>query len=183
MTRADDADLSAWLEGVAAGDRQDFRALYDATAPVLFGACLRLLRDRAAAEDALQDAYVRVWSRSHRYDPDKGRAMAWLLTIARNVAIDRLRRAAAQPLTLDIDETDLTYLAEPLGERAPSDGRDVRRCLSELDQQSQRVILLAFAYGLTHAELAKLLDRPLGTVKSWIRRGLAAMRRCLEKDE
>ena len=175
MPRIPDTDLEALIAGTAAGDQDDFRTLYGAISPVVYALILKMLRDRPTAQEVLQDIFVRIWTNAHRYDPVKGRAITWVLTIARRCAIDRLRREKTRPAALDLGQADI-----PSVENSDfAEAQDVRRCIGELDDQSRRIIALAFVYGLSHSELAKALDRPLGTVKSRVRRSLGALRRCL----
>ena len=178
-----DEQLSSWLCAVAGGDRDAFEALYRATSPRLFGVCLHFLSDRSDAEDVLQDAYANIWSKSRQFDPVRSTAGAWLAMIARNKAIDRLRtlprtRVAADAGAIDAafdDDAQPDRTAEAADERAQLD-----RCLEQLDARRRGLIRTAFFEGATYDELATRSKSPLGSVKSWIRRGLAQLRECLE---
>lgn len=168
---------------IAAGDRAALRRLYEATGAKLFGVCLRILSDREDAEDVLQEVYLAVWRRADRFDPARASAIAWLSTIARNRAIDRLRArgplAKAEPVE-DLEIADDQPGAEALLEAADRAGR-LAACLGELDARTAAVIRTAFFEGLTYEALALRMETPLGTVKSWIRRGLARLKGCLER--
>ena len=175
--------LESLIESSAVGDRAAFGALYDAAAPQLFGLAMRILKRRDWAEDVLQEAMISAWRNAGDYRRDLGSAKAWLTVILRNRALDRLRREAAARLG---DAGDgVPEVADP----APSaldlaasgeDGRRLRTCIEQLEEVQKRAILLAYFDGLTHEQLASRLASPLGTVKSWIRRGLQRLKGCLE---
>jgi RNA polymerase sigma-70 factor, ECF subfamily len=174
--------LATLLVATAHGDRAAFKELYEATAPRLLGAGVRLLRRRELAEDALQEVFVKVWHRANEYRAERGSALSWLHTIMRNEALDRLR--ARRPTFALDDEVASTLAFEgagPLDEAASDDmAQRVRRCLEGLPETQRRSISLAFFEGFSHSELTAALATPLGTVKSWIRRGLMGLQRCLE---
>jgi RNA polymerase sigma-70 factor (ECF subfamily) len=175
--------LSPLMPRIAAGDRSALRQLYDATSAKLFGVCLRILSDREEAEDVLQEVYVTVWRRADRFDAGRASVMTWVSTIARNRAIDRLRArgplARAEPVE-DLEIADDQPGAEALLSAADDAGR-LHACLSELDERTKSVIRTAFFEGVTYDALAQRMGAPLGTVKSWIRRGLAKLKGCLER--
>lgn len=175
--------LAPLMARIAAGDRAALKRLYEATSAKLFGVCLRILSDREEAEDVLQEVYVTVWRRADRFDPDRASVVTWVSTIARNRAIDRLRArgpvARAEPIE-DLEIADDAAGAETLL-AAADDASRLQGCLSELDARTQAVIRTAFFEGLTYEALARRMDAPLGTVKSWIRRGLARLKGCLER--
>jgi RNA polymerase sigma factor (sigma-70 family) len=174
--------LSELMRRVAAGDRAALNSLYDATSAKLFAVCLRILRNRDESEDVLQEVYLTIWRRADRYEPARGGVFAWMATIARNRAIDRLRAvgpmAYAEPVE-DYDAPDEAPLASAVLERA-EDARALYTCLEALDERTRRVIRTAFFEGVTYEALSQRLDTPLGTVKSWIRRGLLKLKGCLE---
>jgi RNA polymerase sigma-70 factor (ECF subfamily) len=174
--------LSELMARIAAGDRAALKRLYDATSAKLFAVCLRILGNRDESEDVLQEVYLTVWRRADRFEPARAGAVAWLATIARNRAIDRLRArgplAYAEPVE-DLQTPDAAPLASALLERAEEAGA-LHRCLGELDERTRSVIRTAFFEGLTYEALAGRLGAPLGTVKSWIRRGLLKLKGCLE---
>ena len=174
--------LAALMGRVASGEREALRQLYDATSAKLFGVCLRILSDREESEDVLQDVYVTIWRRADRFDAGRAGVMTWLSTIARNRSIDRLR--ARGPLAYagqidDMETADGADSAETLLSAA-DDRNKLHGCLSELDDRTQQVIRTAFFEGVTYEALARNMDAPLGTVKSWIRRGLAKLKGCLQ---
>jgi RNA polymerase sigma factor (sigma-70 family) len=175
--------LAVLLPRIASGDRAAMRQLYDATSAKLFGVCLRILSDREESEDVLQEVYLTIWRRADRFDAGRASVMAWISTIARNRAIDRLRArgplAYADPVD-DLQIEDEAPGAEALLQSA-QDGAALGRCLSELDDRTQAAIRTAFFEGVTYEALARRLDAPLGTVKSWIRRGLLKLKGCLER--
>ena len=175
--------LAPLLARIAEGDRSALRALYEATSAKLFGVCLRILSDREEAEDVLQEVFVTIWRRADRFDPARASVATWISTIARNRAIDRLR--ARGPLA-KADPIEALEIADdqPDAEMRLAAAGDVARlqaCLAELDPRTQSVIRTAFFEGVTYEALARRMDAPLGTVKSWIRRGLARLKGCLER--
>jgi RNA polymerase sigma-70 factor, ECF subfamily len=163
-------------------DRAAFALLYDRTATKLFGVTMRILSQRDLAEDALQECFVTVWERAGDYDAAKGSVMSWLITIARHRAIDLLRRRAHRNTGRLYDEDALLAIAAGTVDRADRGAEldAVWRCLKEIDAEPRRAVLLAYAYGLTHEELARRLATPIGTIKSWIRRSLERLKRCLD---
>lgn len=170
--------MSGLIGRIARGDRAALRELYEAEAPRLFGIALAILRDRAAAEDALHDAFVKVARRAHQFDPARGEAGAWLASIARHAALDLARARGREAPAEDLpepaeDPAQLDALA------AAEDGARLRDCLAALEEKNRAGILLAFVNGLSHPQVAARLDVPLGTAKAWIRRGLLALRECL----
>ncbi|HEY6823214.1 MAG TPA: sigma-70 family RNA polymerase sigma factor, partial [Steroidobacteraceae bacterium] len=182
VAEPDGAELEALLARCAAGDRAGLEALYARVAPLLLAVLLRMLKRRDAAEDALQDVFVSVWQRARQFDPIRGRPLAWLVSMARYRAID-LQRAARPAVAL----TELTGLESQLPSEEALDagemlgtGALLRRCLEQIAAPQRRCLLLAYQEGLTHSEIARAVNEPLGTVKSWVRRSLLALRRCLE---
>lgn len=188
------ARLAELLSRVALGDRAAFNQLYRDTSPHLLGVILRIQQDRAQAEEVLQEVYVNVWRAAQGYNPALAQAGTWLTSIARNRAIDSLRRRQSEPNTVsrhqvgpDAEETDL--LAEipsddpgPLARLAQArDAHALGECMDRLSQEQQRSLALAYYEGLSHTEVAQHLGQPLGTVKSWVRRGLQSLKHCLER--
>ena len=168
---------------IAAGDRGALRQLYEATSAKLFSVCLRILSNREEAEDVLQEVYVTVWRRADRFDASRASVMTWISTIARNRSIDKLRArgpmAYAEPVE-ELEIADDAKSAEAILEAAGEAGR-LQNCLSELDDRTETVIRTAFFEGVTYDALARRMGAPLGTVKSWVRRGLAKLKGCLER--
>jgi RNA polymerase sigma-70 factor (ECF subfamily) len=166
-----DADLAALLTAVGAGDRRALKALYDATSVRLFGIALTILRRRDAAEDVLQEAYVRVWLQARSYDLERGPPLPWLSRIVRNLAIDQLRRERTKAEDIAAHAESLAEPAQPIDERL-----DLSRSLARIGADQRHALTLAFVHGYTHEELVARLGLPLGTAKSRLRRGLAEMR-------
>jgi RNA polymerase sigma-70 factor (ECF subfamily) len=183
--RALDVEVASLLAACARQDRQAFQRLYERTAPQLLACLIRVLRNRALAEDALQDVFVQVWVRAGQYVTARGSAWAWLIAIARYRAIDVRRREGRTPAgsSADIDIEQIPGEDEPqdalaaLGQRAT---QALQHCLEALQPRQRECIVLAYQGGLTHTEVAGEIGEPLGSVKSWIRRGLSALKRCLE---
>jgi len=178
----DAAELETLLARCAAGDRSALETLYGRVAPLLLAILMRMLRRRDVAEDALQDVFVSVWQRARQFDPIRGRPLAWLVSMARYRAID-LQRAARPVLAL----SEVSELEPQLQAAGPSEADEalgsaavLRRCLEQIAAPQRRCLLLAYQDGLSHSEIARALQEPLGTVKSWVRRSLVALRRCLE---
>ncbi|KPF83795.1 RNA polymerase subunit sigma [Brevundimonas sp. AAP58] len=176
-------ELAVALVQAGQGDRSAFRTVYEATSAKLFGVCLRILPDRQSAEDVLQDTYVTVWRKAASFDASRASPITWLVTIARNRAIDRLRSAApmknAAPVEDAHDLADAGPLASDVVEQADEAAR-LNTCLETLEDRARAVIRTAFFEGATYDELAQRENVPLGTMKSWIRRGLMRLRSCLE---
>jgi RNA polymerase sigma-70 factor (ECF subfamily) len=177
-----DQELEALLQRCAAHDAAALETLYARVAPLLLAVLMKMLRRRDLAEDVLQDVFVSVWQRAGQFDPIRGRALAWLVSMARYRAID-LQRAARPALAL----SELSPGAEPQLQSAEyADAHEVLgsgalllRCLEQIAAPQRRCLLLAYQEGLTHSEIARAVGEPLGTVKSWVRRSLLALRRCL----
>lgn len=162
------------LGDMAAGDERALRLLYEAQADWVYAIALRILRDAQAAEDAVQEAFVKLWRTAGRFDAGLGSAKTWIGIIARNSALDMSRRR--QPLD-ELDEGAMASLATEAME--PPDPK-LGRCLDQLPQDQARAIVTMYTYGLSHSELAEQLELPLGTVKSWIRRGTQSLKHCME---
>lgn len=175
--------LAGLISGVAIGDRQAYRRLYDATSPKLFAIALRMLREEGRAEDVLQDSFVNVWNSAASYNPSLSAPMTWMVTIVRNRALDYIRRVDPRTVELDDDLSAVLESDQPSPADLAASGQDavaLQRCLKRLDASQRQVIAFAYFQGLTHSELATTLGIPIGTVKTWIRRGLEKMRRCLD---
>jgi RNA polymerase sigma-70 factor, ECF subfamily len=166
------------LRACAAGDGDALEALYEQVAPQLFGLLLRMLRRRALAEEALQDVFLAAWRGAGQYQPGRGSALAWLTGMARNRAIDLLRRERLAPVLMP--EPPEQAAPEPDAGDAPASTAALSRCLARLSDEQQRCLQFAYVGGCSHDEIAALTGKALGTVKSWIRRGLLSLRECLE---
>ena len=175
-------ELVALLAAVARGDRAAFADLYRRTSAKLYGICLRLLRSETEAQDVLQEVYVLVWQKAERFDAARASAITWLATLARNKAVDRLRSRAvgSDGIEAAIDVEDERPSAFDVIGQA-QDAARLGRCLDELDERARAMIHAAFLDGATYPELAEREQVPLGTMKSWIRRGLQRLRGCLER--
>ena len=175
--------LAPAMARVAAGDRAALRDVYDATRAKLFGVVVRILSDRSESEDVLQEVYLTVWRRAAAFDPERASASAWLTAVARNRAIDRLRARPTRPQAPAEAALDLPDAApDPEAALALSDeGRRLQACLDAIRPEEARTIRTAFLEGVTYEALAIRTGTPLGTVKSWVRRGLLHLRECLER--
>ena len=178
------ARLTEALVATANEDRSAFQRLYRLTSAKLFGICLRICGERQAAEDVLQDVYLIIWRRAGGYEPGRASPISWLATIARNRAIDWRRARRVRPTSElsdanDIPSGDVSAIDYLLQQE---DGRKLHLCLDSLDDPQRQAIRTAFFDGLTYAELAERQGVPLGTMKSWVRRGLIRLRNCLDDD-
>ena len=169
------------LRQVAGGDRDAFRTLYANTSRMVYSVCLSLLKDRGRAEDIVQDTYARVWDKAGGFDPEKGSASTWIVVMARRLALNELRRHKHEGPSLDDDESNFADtlaadipFADPIGK-----GRLVP-CLEKLAELQRKAILMCYVHGYTNEEVSRRLGRPPGTVKSWLSRGLADLRKCME---
>jgi RNA polymerase sigma-70 factor (ECF subfamily) len=178
-TAAHADDTALLLQRCAGGDRRAFRTLYDRWGSRLHGITLRITRQSSLAADATQEAFVQIWQQAYRFDPSRGSAEAFLVSLARYRALDLVRRQSREvpgyePAEREDETPDvLSRLV------ATAEGAALHRCLDRLDAERRRLVVLAFVEGLSHSELAERLLVPLGTVKSWIRRSLLSLRECL----
>jgi len=165
--------LAGLLMASAAGDQHAFAELYRLTAPRLNAVVRRIAGSPVDASGSLQETYVKIWSQAAKFDPARGAAIHWMDAIARHTAID-LRRKARSDVSLDAVRELPDTVETELGA-----GMDVRRCLALIEPHYAQVIILAFYSGYSHSEMARRLDMPLGTIKSWVRRGLLSLKECL----
>jgi RNA polymerase sigma-70 factor (ECF subfamily) len=188
MADIQDAELMALIERVAAQDQTALKALYGLTSGKLYGLALRVVRSHEWAEDALQDTYLQVWRTAPDYRASLSPPMAWLGLMVRSRSLDllRKRKTEREHLTDEIDEA----MAETLEGDSPNpmdtslasqQARALQKCLSQLDNKQREVVSLAYLRDLSHGELAQQLKLPLGTVKTWIRRGLDQLRTCMAR--
>jgi RNA polymerase sigma factor (sigma-70 family) len=184
----DDADrqrrarLDAMLAQVAKGDQKAFAELYQSTSSRVFGVILRMMHDRGEAEDILQEVYATAWRRADSFDPARGSAITWLITLGRNRTIDRMRQRREELLGGDDAPEVADDAPTPAAAaEASEERRRLEHCLDRLEPQHGRAVREAFFTGVTYSELAKKLAVPLGTMKSWIRRSLMQLKTCLEQ--
>lgn len=188
--------LAALLSRVALGDRQAFEKLYRLSSSQLFGVVLRINSDRAQAEEVLQEVFVNIWRAAGGFDAARSQPLTWLTSIARNRAIDSLRRRGSEPQTISRFQTldDEADGERDLLEAMPSEdagplellaraaqASELERCMGNLSGEQRSSLALAYYQGLSHAEVAEQMSQPLGTVKSWVRRGLLSLRACLDR--
>ena len=173
-------EIEAMIGRIADGDKEAFLALYDATSAKLFGVALRVLKDKADAEDVLQEVYVKVWKNADRYRANGLSPMTWLITIARNTSIDRLRTRK--------DTGEGTEALERLSDSAPgpeasviaaSDAKAIARCMGELDEDRAATVRGAYLDGQSYQDLADRFDVPLNTMRTWLRRSLQKLKECM----
>jgi len=174
--------VESLIARVAIGDRSAFELLYQRTSAKLFGVCLRILRDRAEGEEALQESYVKIWQNSGQYSQSRASAISWLAAVARNQSIDRLRKRRAGGETLDAVAGVEDGAPSPESAAVTAgDRRRLQECLEALDPKYAAAVRSAYFGGFTYEELARRGGMPLGTMKSWIRRSLARLKDCLER--
>lgn len=179
----DSAELEALLRRCAAKDAAALELLYARVAPIILAVLMRMLRRRDLAEDVLQDVFVKIWQHASQFDHIRGRPLAWLISIARYRAID-VQRGIRPTLVLSAADTAVEpqlQVADP-AERVEmlGLGSALLRCLEQLAAPQRRCVVLAYEEGLTQDEIARTLGEALGTVKSWLRRSLMSLRRCME---
>ena len=169
------ADL---LAACAEGDRHAFRRLYDVSSRYVFGVVLAIMKDRDIASEVAQETFVRIWRRAGQFNAGSGKPMSWIGSIARNCAIDRLRAERARGFVEFTDDVpDVMTNADPAAQTV--DSMVIRRVLQDLRPEYRRAVLLCYFQGYTYVELATVLDVPVGTAKSWVRRGIAAMKEAM----
>lgn len=179
---ADAFDYDAALTRCARGDQRALKQIYDQEAARLLGVALRIVRRREIANEVVHDAFLQIWQKASTFDAARGSGRGWIYTVVRHRALNHLR-----------DDTRETELDSEAIEQIPDSADDplqslerlssehaIRRCLESLDETKRTSVMLAFVDGYTHEQVAQRLSTPLGTVKSWIRRGLAALKACLE---
>lgn len=169
-------DYEGHLAACAQGDRKALQRLYQQEAARLLGVALRLVRERTLAEDLVHDAFLRIWTAAAHFDPARGSARGWMFSITRHLALNHLRnRAHDLPLAFEPGEP-----AAPVGfPDAALHGTRLHFCLEQLPPARRDCIVQAYVDGCSHAEIARRIDAPLGTVKAWIKRSLAALRECM----
>jgi RNA polymerase sigma-70 factor (ECF subfamily) len=176
--RAD--DLATLVSRIAAGDRAAFRRVYDLYSPRLYAVAVRITRQPTLGSDAVQDAFLQLWRNAGQFDLARGNPEAWLVTLVRYRALDIARGRTREMTGAEVPE-EADPDPDPLARLASSqDSARLHACLGSLEPERRRLLSLAYMEGLSHNEAAERLKLPLGTVKSWIRRSLQALRVCLE---
>ncbi len=167
------------VQRVARGDRQAFLALYDRYAARVHGLVLRMLGESMAAEEVTQDTFLKLWTRAGTYSPHKGSLLAWLMTIARRTALDRIRLENRRPeFSSPVDPEDIwPTLSDPQSDGAEARWRALRFAVLALPAEQRQVIELAYYHGMSQSQMAEYLDVPLGTVKTRLRLGMEKLRR------
>jgi RNA polymerase sigma-70 factor, ECF subfamily len=189
----DDIEIKRLILATAARDTQAFETLYQRTSSVMLGVAMRITRRRETAEEVLHDAFVKVWNHAKSFDPSALQPMAWLNTIVRNRALDMVTSAEATRVESihsnnDDDDTDpFERLIDWSDEKSSGDALDgkraehqLRECMATLKPAERQALSLAYHHGMSHSELANHMHKPVGTVKSWVRRGLDALRICMD---
>lgn len=173
--------LVKYLCQTALSDRAAFKRLYDQAAPVLMSVIKRIVVDLETAEDVLQETFIKVWYQAQSYRPDKSKPMTWLASIARNCAIDSLRKNKHQARTLPLEsalpehDEDMAYIDPEI----VMDDHRLIGCMEKLAPEQRQAIVASYCEGYSHRELSESLATPVGTVKSWIRRSLLILKKCL----
>lgn len=179
---ANEDTLATLLSRCALGDQQAFERLYRATSSKLFAVALRILRRQDWAEEVLQEAFVNIWNHAPDYASEKAAPLTWMTHIVRNRALDWLRRPQREDAVGEEVQSAWQDESASLFERLAlaRDAVALNGCLERLEAKQRQMIALAFWHGLAHSELAQHMQQPIGTVKTWMRRGLAMIRKCLE---
>ncbi|WP_438862355.1 sigma-70 family RNA polymerase sigma factor [Neptunicella sp.] len=165
------------LSSTAQGDKHAFAKLYQATSGQLYAVALKMLNQKELAEEALQEAYVRIWHNAADYQQGKGTVLTWMISIIRYRALDLMRYKKVRKEEELTDQHIDTTASMPV--ITDAEHQQLEKCMDELDEQQKQAIHLAYFNGLSHHEVVKHLNSPLGTIKSWIRRGLQSLQRCL----
>jgi len=176
-----DDPIAALIERTATQDRAAFRELYSASSAKLMGVLLRILGQRAEAEDALQEVYTRVWLKAGRFDATKGRGMTWLIALSRNLAIDRLRQRS-DSTTDDAEAMEAVPDATPRAETrmiAQGQAKQINDCFATLEPDRAEALRGAYLTGLSYNDLAAKFDVPLNTMRTWLRRSLLRLKECM----
>jgi RNA polymerase sigma-70 factor (ECF subfamily) len=173
-------DYEGNLAACARGDREALRALYDREGRWLMGVALRIVRDRALAEEVLQEAFLQIWKAAGTFDAARGSGRGWIYTVVRHRALQEIRRGGHE---VSVEAEELENLAngqvQPDTEGPGIGTKELEHCLEQLEPNKRACIVHAFIEGYTHEQIASKLDAPLGTVKSWVRRGLLSLKECL----
>ncbi len=174
-------DYEEAVQACADGDKQALRRLYDQECRWLLGVAMRIVRERQLAEDVVQDAFIQIWQRAETFRENRGSARGWIYTIVRHRALDEVRKPGFSRMVDVEDVGSLVWSTEQASDnRDIADTDKLERCLQLLEPDRRECIESAFLEGYTQTELAARLGKPVGTIKSWIRRGLLALRECLQ---
>lgn len=181
---SDNDPYAELLRLCARGDEKAFERLYQLASPKLFSVCLRLMKTKDAAEDVLQDGFVKIWNNAASFNPERASAMTWMATVVRNRGLDVLRSRRSRPQEVETEYEGIDFAAS---DPSPSNlagvslsAQRLQECMKALQEKQRESILMAYYYGHTHEEIAAHLSAPLGTVKAWVRRGSEKLRKCLE---
>lgn len=179
-----EANINQLIQQCAEGDRSALSDLYHLESARLLGLVAAIVRNQALAEDILHDLFVRVWTQADKFDSTAGNGQAWLSRMARNLALNAVRYAYRETsLSAEQDLSELDALLEQLNDapehRSTRESHSLLDCLKHLDSDHRTALVKAYVHGLTHSELAGYLDKPLGTVKAWVQRGLIKLRDCM----
>jgi len=171
------------LKKTAQGDQLAFKQLYEQASPRLMSLSLRLMKTEALAEDVLQEGFIKIWDKADTYTSSKGKAITWMSTIVRNKGLDKLRSLKTKPTETEIEYEGVEFASSELKpddlQNMSQDIQSLMACMDKLKPDQKECILLSYYYGHTNQELADKLDKPLGTIKAWIRRGLEDLRPCM----
>ena len=175
------SDLTGLMSRVASGDRQAFADLYRATSVKLFGVVLRILKRRELAEEILQEVYLRIWDNAGSFDRSRASPITWMATIARNRALDEVRKRQLDVAPVDVGELEIAASDKLPSEQAElnEELRRLEACLDRLDPDRKDAIKRAYLDGASRKELAERYDQPVGTIKTWLHRGLKQLKECL----
>ena len=172
------------LKLCAKGNEQAFNSLYQQTSGKLFAVSLKIMQTRQAAEEVLQEGYIKIWDKAGTFDSGKAKAMTWMTTIVRNQCLDVLRSYKSRPVEVEAEYEGLEFAIQESGPADMTDisieTRQLLDCLKDLKEQQKQAVLMAYYYGQTHEEISSAMESPLGTVKAWIRRGVERLRKCLD---
>lgn len=184
MSDARRSQLENMILRTAQGDRSAFNALYEATSPKLHAICLSILKDRPESEETLQETYIRIWHGAERYGVNGLSPMTWLITIARNCAIDRLRARSSRPATSSPENAEQTPSALPDPETSTIRAQERKlldECIAKLGEKQAQAVRAVYLEGMTYAELAKRDNTPINTIRSWLRRSLLNLKDCVSQ--
>ncbi|TYC61431.1 sigma-70 family RNA polymerase sigma factor [Zoogloea oleivorans] len=186
LSALNEFDYEAALAACAAGEHAAMQGLYEQEGARLLGVVQRIVRDRALAEDIVHDACVNIWTRAASFDPTRGSARGWIYSVTRNLALNAVRDGSRE---VGVDDDTAAALDARASLEAWHDMADafawqasagrIAHCLEQLEPVRRNCILHAYVDGFSHGEIARQLDAPLGTVKAWIKRSLAALRECM----